>query len=74
LRVWLCDCGGVRVECDFVCGLEQVLPDCRHRQLGVSFGDPKVAGAVQTEEAFHRAKALLDPEPAFGNQFVEPFL
>ena len=61
----LCDCWGFRVEGNFVCGFEQVLPDCRHRQLGVGFGEAKVSRAVQTEEAFHRAEALFTPEPAF---------
>ena len=74
MRVWLCDCGSLRVEGDFVCGLEQVLPDCGHRQLGVGFADAKGAGAVSPKEALHGAEALLNPEPAFGNQFVEPFL
>ncbi len=68
---WLCYCEGLRVERNFVCGFEQVLPDRSHRQLGVGFCDPEVAGAVQAEEALHGAKTLLDPEASFGNEFVE---
>lgn len=60
----LCDCLGLRDEGDLVRGFEQVLPDRRHRQLRVGFGDAEVAGAVQSEEAFHRAEALLPPEPS----------
>ncbi len=67
-RFWwsgLCDCRCLRVEGDLVCGFEQVLPDRRHRQLGVCFGQPEISGAMQTKEALHRAEALLDPKPAF---------
>ena len=66
----LCDCGGLWVKGHFVGGFEQVLTDRRHRHLGMGFGDPKIAGAMQAEEAFHRAKALLDPKPAFGDEPV----
>jgi IS5 family transposase len=65
LSVWLCDCEGLRVEGNFVCGLEQVLPDRGHRHLGVGFSEPKIACAVQAEEPLHRAKALFNAEPAF---------
>ena len=41
-----CDCEGLRVELDFVCGLEQVLPDRRRRQLGVNFVQTEVPGAM----------------------------
>ncbi|MBD0865936.1 MAG: hypothetical protein GDA36_10230 [Rhodobacteraceae bacterium] len=37
LVVRLCDCRCLRVEGDPVCGSPQLLPDCRHRQLGVLF-------------------------------------
>ena len=67
-------CGGLRGEGDLFCGLEQVLSDRGHRQLGVGFGLPEIAGAVEAEEAFHHAKALLDPKPAFGDELVEPLL
>ena len=63
--------GGLRGEGDLVCGLEQVLPDRGHRQLGVGFGLPDITGPVEAEEAFYLAKALLDPKPAFGDEPVE---
>jgi len=75
LSILLFDCEGLRFEGNFVCGLELVLPTRRHCQLGVCFCDPKVACAVQAEEAFHGTEALLNPELAFGiillNRFSE---
>ncbi len=59
---WLCYCEGLRVERNFVCGFEQVLPDRSHRQLGVGFCDPEVACAVQAEEALHGAKMRVSRE------------
>ena len=56
--------GGLRGEGDLVCGLEQVLPDRGHRQLGVGFGLPEIASAMKAEEAFYRAEALLNAEAA----------
>ena len=38
------------------------------------FWPPLIARAVQAEELFHRAKAVLDPEVAFRDPPVEPFL
>ena len=85
-RFGLCDRRGFRVEGDFVRGFEQVLPGEalsaigsseraeRHRQLGMGFGDTEVSGPMQSEEAFHCAEALLDPEAAFGDQTVEALL
>ena len=50
---------------NLVCGFEEVLADCSHGELGVSFCLPKVSGAVQAKKPFHRAKALLHPEASF---------
>ncbi len=72
-RFGLRDCRGLRVEFDLVRGLEQVLPDCRHRQLGVGFGQPEISGTMKAKEALHRAEALPDPEAAFRNQLVKAF-
>ena len=44
---------------NLVYGFEEVLADCSHGELGVSFGLPKVSGAVQAKKPFLRAKALL---------------
>jgi len=43
---WLCYCKGLWVECDLVCGLEEVLTDGGHDHLRVCFCDPEVTGAV----------------------------
>jgi hypothetical protein len=40
----------------------------------VWFSLPEIAVAGQTEEAFHRSEALLDPKAAFGDPLVEPLL
>ena len=48
-----------------VCGFEEVLADCSHGELGVSFCLPEVSGAVQAKKPFHRAEALLHPEASF---------
>ena len=64
-RFWwcgLCDCRGLQGEDDLVCGLEQVLSDCRERQLGVGFGDAEIAGAVQSEEALHCTEGMVLPQ------------
>lgn len=44
--------------------LEEVLGDVSLRHLGVGPGAPVISGVVEAKETFHRAKALLDPEPA----------
>ena len=50
---------------NLVCGFEEVLADCSHGELGVSFCMPEVLGAVQAKKPFHRAEALLHPEASF---------
>ena len=50
---------------NLVCGFEEVLADCSHGELGVSFRLPEVSGAVQAKKPFHRAEALLHPEASF---------
>ncbi len=54
--------------------LSRVCPIAAIASWGVGFGPPETAGAVRTEEAFHRAKAVLDPKAAFGDQLVAPLL
>ena len=44
LVVGLCDCRCLRVAGDPVCGATQVLPDCRHHQLGVLFWPARTIG------------------------------
>ena len=56
----LCGRRCLQVEGNLVCGLEQVLSDCRHCQLGMHFGSAKVARPLQPKQPFHRAKALFD--------------
>jgi len=59
-----CDCRGLRVEGDLVRGLEQVLPDRRHRRLGVGLVHLEIPCAVRAEEPFHDPCAPVDPDPA----------
>ena len=61
----LCDCCGLWIESDFVCGLEEVLRDGGHDHLRMCFGHSEVTGAVQAKEALHCAEALLDTETMF---------
>ncbi|MBD0864436.1 MAG: hypothetical protein GDA36_01900 [Rhodobacteraceae bacterium] len=48
LVIWLCDCRCLRVEGDPVCGTMQVLPDRRHRQLGVLFCPARKSGGASS--------------------------
>ena len=50
---------------NLVCGFEEVVADCSRSELGVSFRQPEVSGAVQAKKPFHRARALLHPEASF---------
>jgi hypothetical protein len=50
---------------NLVCSFEEVLADCSHGELGVSFCLPEVSGAVQAKEPFYRAEALIHPEAPF---------
>ena len=70
----LCDRRCFLDECDPVCCLEEVLRDGGHDHLRVGPGNAEVARAMSDEETFHRAKALFDAEPSFGNLLVEAFL
>ena len=65
--VWLCDCLGLRVDFDFVRGLEQVLSYRGHCQLGVCFGQSKISCTMKAKKTlpkkmFHAAEAVLDAE------------
>ena len=58
----------------FFCSFQEVLPGCCYWQLNMGYDKVEVAGAVQTEYAFHGARALLDPEAVFGDEVAEPVL
>jgi hypothetical protein len=64
----LCVRQSLLVEGDPVCVIQEVLPDRRHRKLGVGSGDIETTGAMEAELEYHRAKALLDPKRAFSDQ------
>ena len=74
--VWLCDCLGLRVDFDFVLGLEQVLSYRGHCQVGVCFGQSKISCTMKVKKTLpkktlHAAKALLDAETTLWDQRVE---
>ena len=66
--VWLCDCLSLRVDLDFVCGLEQVLSYRGHCQLGVCFGQSKISCTMKAKKTLHGAEALLDAETTLRDQ------
>jgi len=61
--VRLCDCRWLQAEGDPVCDTTQVLPDCRHRQLGVCFGQPELSGGASS---WHKHCSI--PQAAFADQ------
>ena len=64
-RFALCDCRGLSVESDLVCGLEQGLREGGHDHLRVDFGDPEVSRSIQSKQPLHGIKALFDTEVVF---------
>jgi hypothetical protein len=61
----LCDCRGLSVESDLVCGLEQGLREGGHDHLRVDFGDPEVLRSIQSKQPLHGIKALFNTETVF---------
>ena len=64
-RFALCDCRGLSVESDLVCGLEQGLREGGHDHLRVCLGDPKVLRSIQFKQPLHGIKALFNTETVF---------
>ena len=67
------DHGRIETRRYTVCS-KRPLRDGGHDHLRVGPGDAEAARAMSDEETFHRAKALFDAEPSFGNLLVEAFL
>ena len=64
-RFALCDCRGLSVESDLVCGLEQGLQEGGHEHLRVGLGDPEVLRSIQSKQPLHGIKALFNTETVF---------
>ena len=74
--VWLCDCLGLRVDFDFVRGLEQGLSYRGHCQVGVCFGQSKISCTMKAKKTLpkktlHGTEAVLDAETTLRDQPVE---
>ncbi|MDB3912500.1 hypothetical protein N9381_12125 [Paracoccaceae bacterium] len=76
MRFWfaLCDCLGLSVESDLVCGLEQGLREGSHDHLRVDFGGPEVSRPRQSKQLPHCAEPLFDAKALLGDQLVKALL